>query len=223
MRRSLSSAARKRDRSPLDSGMYSTPEERSPPVRSRYNVHDAPRPTIQQIAMGLHTSRTPHLRQPHNSNPPSPHPSAPHSAYPGENDSRRASRFLKPPSANSHRRSASTSSTIPLPPPPARSALKKRGTPTTSPGASAVPLTPSVSDLSLSESTLTSNAPSTPRSNRGFSVSKLLRVPSRKGSGASSEHSDDDSVSTELTPRKIVRFSTSPTVSEPAIATATLS
>ncbi|KAG6900329.1 hypothetical protein C0993_012526 [Termitomyces sp. T159_Od127] len=42
--------------------MISTPAERSLPTSTRYRDSTASRPTIEQIAMGLHTSRTPHLR-----------------------------------------------------------------------------------------------------------------------------------------------------------------
>ncbi|KAJ7812848.1 hypothetical protein B0H13DRAFT_2382980 [Mycena leptocephala] len=51
-------------RDPLPAGpMYSTPAERNPytPARFRYESSTA-RPTVEQIAMGLHLSRTPHLR-----------------------------------------------------------------------------------------------------------------------------------------------------------------
>ncbi|KAG1739972.1 hypothetical protein EDB19DRAFT_1895379 [Suillus lakei] len=49
--------------------MYSTPEERNPYVHSRIHARyrdsaAASRPTIEQIAMGLHVSCTPHLRNP---------------------------------------------------------------------------------------------------------------------------------------------------------------
>ncbi|KAG6850563.1 hypothetical protein H0H93_011762 [Arthromyces matolae] len=43
-------------------GMLSTPAERGMQTSPRYRDYTPSRPTIEQIAMGLHTSRTPHLR-----------------------------------------------------------------------------------------------------------------------------------------------------------------
>ncbi|KAG6823376.1 hypothetical protein H0H92_010448, partial [Tricholoma furcatifolium] len=48
-------------------GMISTPAERNLPTSTRYRNYTPSRPTIEQIAMGLHTSRTPHLRPLNNS------------------------------------------------------------------------------------------------------------------------------------------------------------
>ncbi|KAF6761704.1 hypothetical protein DFP72DRAFT_628825 [Ephemerocybe angulata] len=65
-----SSKHRSYDRTSSRSGVYSTPEERMPPQHrqpAHFMTSDerlagfAP-PTIEQIAMGLHVSRTPHLR-----------------------------------------------------------------------------------------------------------------------------------------------------------------
>ncbi|KAG6898325.1 hypothetical protein C0992_011917 [Termitomyces sp. T32_za158] len=53
-------------------GMISTPAERSLPTSTRYRDSAASRPTIEQIAMGLHTSRTPHLRPLNAGLPPVP-------------------------------------------------------------------------------------------------------------------------------------------------------
>jgi hypothetical protein len=93
--------------------MYSTPEERSTsdPTRHRYHESCSP-PTIEQIAMGLHVSRTPHLRPVRRASPELPRPlhTIPHSAP------------LMPP------------------PPPFRSSLKNSSTQTstiTTPGLSA--------------------------------------------------------------------------------------
>ncbi|KAF8074727.1 hypothetical protein FPV67DRAFT_1474731 [Lyophyllum atratum] len=66
VRRSIGSLPKKRgpeSPKPSDYGMVSTPAERTLPTSTRYrDYNDSPRPTIEQIAMGLHTSRTPHLR-----------------------------------------------------------------------------------------------------------------------------------------------------------------
>ncbi|OCH85933.1 hypothetical protein OBBRIDRAFT_784076 [Obba rivulosa] len=222
VRRSFS-VTRRRDSGSMSTGMYSTPEESTPPAPSRFNVRDAyeTRPTVQQIAMGLHVSRTPHLRSPRLS--PQPYTRSHYgSDSPPHNPS-----LLSGRSSSAHRRRMSVP-TVSLPPPPVRSSLKKPMTPSVARSNSAptsAPLTPSGSDASLS--TLTSTTPSTPRSTRSVSVpfvparlhlsmSRLL--PGRKNSGGSSataRESDDDSASAELTPRKVVRFSTSTREDDP--------
>ncbi|KAM5536588.1 hypothetical protein V8D89_009683 [Ganoderma adspersum] len=228
VRRFSYNSPRKRERGHLESerGMYSTPAESSPPTPSAFSFHDRPdtRPTIEQIAMGLHISRTPHLLSPRQSS------QAPHTHHlsrrsvdvsPGRSPLR--------PDLPSRRTSlpASASGFTILPPPPARSSLKKTARP---PTAESATLAPSASDASLS--TLTSNGPSTPRSVRSAPATsfpgklrlEMLRLlPSRKGSlsGSSSSRSDSPGVMTAssdadslssgvgLTPRrKAVRFST---------------
>ncbi|KAG5729806.1 hypothetical protein E4T56_gene989 [Termitomyces sp. T112] len=64
VRRSIGSFPKKRgpESSSNSYGMISTPAERSLSTSTRYRDNTASRPTIEQIAMGLHTSRTPHLR-----------------------------------------------------------------------------------------------------------------------------------------------------------------
>ncbi|KAI0629386.1 hypothetical protein C8Q77DRAFT_1143623 [Trametes polyzona] len=220
VRRLSYSSPRRRDRGQPEGGMYSTPAERSPPTPSPYSFHDRPdtRPTIEQIAMGLHISRTPHAL-PHRI----PQPLHPISRRSG--DSPRAashSHLLTRP--NAHTRRASMSAVV-LPPPPARSSLKKSSTVNTANGSL---LATSASDASIS--TMTSTAPSTPRSAQSAPASsfpgklrmEMLRLlPTRKGSLSSSVRSDSpsvmspasddsDSVTSELTPRKMVRFSTGP-------------
>lgn len=196
--------------------MYSTPEESRPPVPSPYSVRDAPRPTIQQIAMGLHISRTPHLRPPRSESP---------TASPrGRSSSQPFQAFNKRSTANV----SSRSTPVMLPPPPPRSSMKKPGSPTKSPASASLP--PSSSDLSLTGSTLTMSAPPTPsaRNHRSasvsifptrlqMSVSRILRVPSRKESPTATPplRADDDStssMSSGASPRKMVRFSSSPVV-----------
>ncbi|OJT06717.1 DnaJ-like protein 1 [Trametes pubescens] len=112
-------------------------------------------------------------------------------------------------------------SAVVLPPPPARSSLKKSSTAST---AESSLLATSASDASISTmTTLTSNAPSTPRSAQSAPATsfpgklrmEMLRLlPSRKGSLGSSvrsdspsvmtQNSDNDSVTSELTPRKML-------------------
>ncbi|KAI1791840.1 hypothetical protein LXA43DRAFT_379927 [Ganoderma leucocontextum] len=227
VRRFSYNSPRKRERghSELERGMYSTPAESSPPTPSAFSFHDRPdtRPTIEQIAMGLHISRTPHLPPRPSSQPPHSHHLSRRSvdASPGRSPFR--------PSLPSRRTSlpASASGFPILPPPPTRSSLKKTVRP---PTAESAMLAPSASDASLS--TLTSNGPSTPRSVRSAPATsfpgrlrlEMLRLlPSRKGSlsGSSSSRSDSPGVMTPssdadslssgggITPRrKAVRFST---------------
>ncbi len=207
--------------------MYSTPAESSPPMSSAFSFHDRPdtRPTIEQIAMGLHISRTPHLLPPRPpSQTPLPHPLSRRSVHvsPGGVPARP----ILPSQRTSLPASASGFTILPLP--PARSSLKKTTRP---PTAESATLAPSASDASLS--TLTSNGPSTPRSIRSAPATsfpgklrlEMLRLlPSRMGSlsGSSSTRSDSPGVMTPssdadslssgggITPRrKAVRFSTS--------------
>ncbi|EPT02932.1 hypothetical protein FOMPIDRAFT_1047303 [Fomitopsis schrenkii] len=207
--------SKKRDQSPVDSGMYSTPEESRPPVPSPYSVRDAPRPTIQQIAMGLHISRTPHLRSPRSESP---------SISQRGRSSSQPLQALKRTPANI----PSRGTPVILPPPPPRSSMKKPGSPTKSPTSASLP--PSSSDLSLTGSTLTMSAPPTPsvRTHRSasasifptrlqMSVSRILRVPNRKESPTVTPplRADDDStssMSSGMSPRKTVRFSSSPVI-----------
>ncbi|EKM50695.1 uncharacterized protein PHACADRAFT_166379 [Phanerochaete carnosa HHB-10118-sp] len=187
--------------------MHSTPEESLPPAPSSpypYHKSSVTSPTIEQIAMGLHISRTPHLV----SSPRTCHARSRHSDTP---ETPRCVSTPPRPSRPLHFRRGSAPA-ISLPPPPARSSLKK-------PASISNPLTPSDSNASLS--TLTSTAPSTPHSNRSASTStsrsvfssKLhlgmrLLLPGRKSSASSTATtSDDGSASSELTPRKVVRFS----------------
>ncbi|KAJ7504524.1 hypothetical protein B0H11DRAFT_1982770 [Mycena galericulata] len=152
-------------RDPVSNPMYSTPAERVP-VSFRYDA-TAPRPTIEQIAMGLHLSRTPHLRSPPRYPAPASHPQPTH----------------KP---------------IPLPPPPARSSLKKPAF------------------VSSSSTDVTSTAPSTPHSSERSSTSlrvRMSRFLPHRGPGIvsapDSAASSPRTSSSELQPprKKAVRFS----------------
>ncbi|KAH9852153.1 hypothetical protein C2E23DRAFT_207160 [Lenzites betulinus] len=214
-------SAQRRDRGQPDRGMYSTAAESSLPAPSPYSFHDRPdtRPTIEQIAMGLHISRTPHALPQRQPTHPFPSPSR----RSGGESPRAGSHSHLLTRPNAHTRRASMSAVV-LPPPPARSSLKKSST------AESSLLATSASDASISTmTTLTSNAPSTPRSVQSVPATsfpgklrmEMLRLlPTRKGSFSSSARSDspsamtpasdDDSVTSGLAPRKMVRFSTGP-------------
>lgn len=203
-----------------DVGMQSTPEEsltptdlhaRARPYAYDYYGYDGTRavsPTIEQIAMGLHTSRTPHL--------------GPARSYgPSRSRSRRrgtpeGGRSVSPPPTRArpshHRRDSAPVLLSPQP-----SSLKSPSKPGfTQP----IPPTPSDSNVSLSTIT-TSTAPSTPQSTASgqssmahFStrlqqrMSKLLPGKRNPLSPiATAVSSDDDSATSELTPRKVVHFS----------------
>ncbi|KAF8216317.1 hypothetical protein K438DRAFT_385173 [Mycena galopus ATCC 62051] len=102
VRRNLSiSIPRRRD--PLPAGpMYSTAAERDPYSPPRFREPNAnARPTVEQIAMGLHLSRTPHLRGAPKYPAPASHPLPSHKPVP-----------LPPPPARSSLKKPG------LPPPP---------------------------------------------------------------------------------------------------------
>ncbi|KAK7005666.1 hypothetical protein R3P38DRAFT_1713409 [Favolaschia claudopus] len=112
--------------------------ERNPYTPSRYRNDPATaRPTVEQIAMGLHLSRTPHL-------------------------GRGAAKY---PAPASHPQPAQKP--VPLPPPPARSSMKKPG----------VPPTPALLHGSASSTTdVTSTTLSTPHSSDRSSASFRARM-----------------------------------------------
>ncbi|KAF8555983.1 hypothetical protein OG21DRAFT_1476276 [Imleria badia] len=197
--------------------MYSTPEERHARNTSRVGPsrYLDSRPTIEQIAMGLHVSRTPHLRPVPNPVQRHPLPSPP----PRRNPS---TPFLPPRVSSDNLHDTSTSSSQyrmrhSLPPPPSRSSMKK-----TSPSVST--LTQShqqflSSGVSPSTSVVTSSGPPTQGSSRSLSslrvrMSKFipgyrpLSLPSSLGRASSFTSSASDSTR-PATPRKAVRFSTS--------------
>ncbi|KAH0836702.1 hypothetical protein J3R83DRAFT_8425 [Lanmaoa asiatica] len=199
--------------------MYSTPEERHAYDTSRARAGPSryldSRPTIEQIAMGLHVSRTPHLR-------PVPNPPHRHS-LPTPLPRRNLNTPIQPPCAppdNLHDTSTSSSqyrTRHSLPPPPSRSSMKK-----TSPSASTLtqPQQPSLSSgVPPSTSMVTSGSPVTPGSTRPLSslrvrMSKFipgyrpLSLPFSFGRASSFTSSASDSTR-PATPRKAVRFSTS--------------
>ncbi|KAF9482587.1 hypothetical protein BDN70DRAFT_874954 [Pholiota conissans] len=179
--------------------MHSTPAESSsaPPLhRHQFREPDpsSSRPTIEQIAMGLHISRTPHLR-PLASSPYafSQRNSAPHSANPYE--------------AHPHHRTTP----ITLPPPPIRSSLKKSSITSSS---SSPAVSPPFSSASGSTTTVTSMAPSSSHSPRSFAAIKFRMsrfLPHSRGAASvpspmsSPPTSPRDSAS-DLQPKKAVRF-----------------
>ncbi|KAF8916275.1 hypothetical protein CPB85DRAFT_1290626 [Mucidula mucida] len=173
-------------------GMYSTPEERSTPSRFRQHDPSSSPPTIEQIAMGLHLSRTPHLR---------PVNGPYHSPY-----GRTSAQGSQHQFEALHRISTSP----PLPPPPARSALKKPSTVTST----ASSPTPGLS--TASSTTITSNTPSTPQSNRSLTSLKMRMarfLPGPRSFSApssavvSADSSPRGSTSDFIPPKKAVRFS----------------
>lgn len=191
--------------------MYSTPEERHAHNTSRAARYLDSRPTIEQIAMGLHVSRTPHLRPVPNSLQRHPSPPPRHS-LPATNQPPRVSDNLHDTSSSSSQYRARHS----LPPPPPRSSMKK-----TSPSVSTLTQSHqfSCSTVSPSTSMVTSGGPPTQGSPRPLSslrvrMSKFipgyrpLSLPSSLGRASSFTSSASDSTR-PTTPRKAVRFSTS--------------
>ena len=194
--------------------MYSTPEERHAYNSSRagHSHYLDSRPTIEQIAMGLHVSRTPHLRPA--PNPPQRHPIPSHippytfvcTHSPSASSADPHDPLPSPQSRTRHS----------LPPPPPRSSMKKM-----SPSVSTLtqPRQPLSSGVSPSTSVVTSANPLTPSPSRPLSslracVSKFipghrpLSLPSSLGRASSITSSASDSTR-PATPRKAVRFSTS--------------
>ena len=195
--------------------MYSTPEERHAHNTSRAGRSRCldSRPTIEQIAMGLHVSRTPHLRPVPNPLQRHPLPSPPH---------RNLATSTQPPHVSSDNlQDTSTSSSQyrtrhSLPPPPPRSSMKKTSL--------------SVSTLTQSQQQISSSAfspsasmvssggptqfPSRSLSSLRVRMSKFIpgyrafRLPSSFGRASSFTSSASDSTR-PATPRKAVRFSTS--------------
>ncbi|KAJ7155551.1 hypothetical protein C8R43DRAFT_1000386 [Mycena crocata] len=158
VRRTLSTAKR---RDPTPSPMYSTPAERVPytPSRFRYDPAAARPITVEEIAMGLHLSRTPHLR----GGPPKAH---------GQ------------PSQKS----------VPLPPPPARSSLKKPALPTASPS-------------STTDVTSISTPHSSDRSSASLRTRMTRFLPHTHRPGHHNPPSTPSSSTSELPRKKAVRFS----------------
>src|SRR6266511_5411545 len=146
--------------------MLSTQEESTvtPPSHQFRDPDPATsRPTIEQIAMGLHLSRTPHLR---------PLSSSPY-AFPQRNT------VPVPTRSHDHR-----SSPIILPPPPSRSSMKKSTI--TSSSSSPVVCTP-FSSASASTTTVTSVTPSAgnpPKSFAGLKFRMARFLPHNRSSSA---------------------------------------
>ena len=182
--------------------MHSTFEETnaaSPPQQFREADPASSRPTIQQIAMGLHTSRTPHLRPLASSSYTfSQRPSVPHS----------------PNSYEHHHHKTTTAVPLILPPPPTRSSMKKPSpSATSSSGSPAISLP--FSNASATSTTLTSLTPSrSPRSFAGLKSRMARFLPNARSTSlptslASSPLSSPRSSSFESPqPKKAVRFTT---------------
>jgi hypothetical protein len=165
-------------------------------MHSRYRESSASRPTIEQIAMGLHVSRTPHLRNPGHT--PHSSPSSPsHVRYPN----------------HAHDLSALRRPTHSLPPPPSRSSLKKSSTSTTLnnlPPKSITSLGPSPSSSTIASTVAAADCERSLLSLK-LRMSKLIlgyrSIPPRIALVASSGSGSEGTRPT--TPRKSVRFSTS--------------
>ncbi|KAF9006079.1 hypothetical protein BDQ17DRAFT_1352697 [Cyathus striatus] len=173
------------------SGMYSTPEERSPSrLNSSFRVTDqsSSRPTIEQIAMGLHVSRTPHLRPLGSSRYTYSQRSAPHSTA----------------SAPHHR---PPSSPVTLPPPPARSSLKKpsTGSSTSSPALSPH-FSPSASSTTVTSMTPSAQSPRSPLSLKAR-MARLLHGSKSALAPTTAQSTPRDSINLAM-PKKAVRFTT---------------
>ncbi|KAF9054524.1 hypothetical protein BJ165DRAFT_725208 [Panaeolus papilionaceus] len=181
-------------------GMQSTYEETSPLPHFRQPDPVSSRPTIEQIAMGLHISRTPHLRplgSPTYSLPPR-HPNAFSS---------------NPYDLHNHR-----SAPITLPPPPSRSSMKKPSATVVTSSSSSPALSPPFSHESGSSTTMTSVTPSSTNAPRSFSAikSRMARfLPSSRSASTSSPTStmvsavDSPRSSTSIPlQKKAVRFTT---------------
>ena len=187
------------------SGMHSTFEETNatpPPQQFREADPASSRPTIQQIAMGLHTSRTPHLRPLASSSYTfsQRHPPAPHSSNLYE-----------------HHHHKTTS--LVLPPPPTHSSLKKPSPSATSSSGSPA-LSPPFSTASVTSTTLASSfTPSSSYSPRSFAglKSRMARflpstrsasLPSSLISSPLSSPRISSSKSSSSRTKKAVRFTT---------------
>ena len=138
--------------------MHSTFEETnatSPPQQFREADPASSRPTIQQIAMGLHTSRTPHLRPLTSSSYTfSQRQSAPHSSSLYEHHHHKTTSLIQTPT-----------------PTPTRSSMKKPSPSATSSSGSPA-ISPPFSTASATSTTLASLTPSS-RSPRSFANLKL--------------------------------------------------
>lgn len=192
--------------------MYSTPEERHAFNTSRVSSsrYLDSRPTIEQISMGLHVSRTPHLR-------PLPNPLQ---RYPIPSPPPRLNPSLPRVSSDHHDTSTSSSqyrTRHSLPPPPSRSSMKKTSLSSSTLTQSQQPFLSS--GVSPSTSMVTSGNPLTQGPSRSLSslrarMSKFipgyrpLSFPSSLGRTSSFTSSASDSTR-PATPRKAVRFSTS--------------
>ena len=180
--------------------MHSTFEETNatpPPQQFREADPASFRPTIQQIAMGLHTSRTPHLRPLTSSSYTfSQRQSAPHSSNLYEHHHHKTTSLI-------------------LPPPPTQSSMKKPSPPATSSSGSPA-ISPPFSTASATSTTLASSLTPSSHSPRSFAglksrMARFLpstRTASLPSSLIPSPLSSPRSSSKSPTTKKAVRFTT---------------
>ena len=189
------------------SGMHSTFEETNatpPPQQFREADPASSRPTIQQIAMGLHTSRTPHLR-----------PLA-SSSYTF------SQRHSAPHSSNLYEHHHHKTTSLILPPPPTQSSMKKLFPSATSSSGSPA-ISPPFSTASATSTTLASSlTPSSSQSSRSFAglKSRMARfLPSTRSTSLpssliSSPLSSPRSSFKSSQTKKAVRFTTEEVVDD---------
>ncbi|VDC00899.1 unnamed protein product [Peniophora sp. CBMAI 1063] len=207
LRKSISTARNSRGQPRNDASMMYEQRARYPP---RHLQDDGPtRPTVEQIAMGLHLSRTPHL-PPHLSSPTSP--TSPRLARVESASSLPVESSLRLPRRHSHRMTASVSTPIraapALPPPPSRSALKV-SRPADTPAAYSPKASLQTFNDSASGSTAPSSiAPPTPTSSSSR-FARFSRFIAHRGGGrvvSTSQTTSEISVAMSEPVRKSVRF-----------------
>jgi len=186
-------------------GMISTPAESTLPTYPRGRDHDpsTSRPTVEQIAMGLHISRTPHFR---------PLSAGSSSHYSQRSHSSGSLPHHPHRHYHTHPYDKSSSRPFALPPPPPRSSMKQRELSNPTPEMTS---RTSASPASASSTTVTSHLSPSSHSSSSSSFLKF-RVPRffprlRNGSSApssvSSAGSSPHASADQLPPKKAVRFS----------------
>ncbi|KZV72449.1 hypothetical protein PENSPDRAFT_649730 [Peniophora sp. CONT] len=207
LRKSISVARNSRGQPRAESSAMYEQRARYPP---RQLQDDGPvRPTVEQIAMGLHLSRTPHL-PPHLPSPTSPTP--PRLARIESSSSLPAENRLRLPRRHSHRVTASVSAplrtTPALPPPPSRSALKVSRPADTTTASSPKASLQTFNDSASGSTAPSSIAPPTPTSSSSR-FARFSRFIAHRGGArvvSTSQTTSEISVAMSEPVRKSVRF-----------------